>query len=189
MKISTPSEEIVRMIGFCLWDMFSDNHEVTSKDGKVFDTGSFRGSAGFIADYINGHFSQISSSYDYMDFYMGSIFVNERADLTSIYLWIFRNLKRLRCDWIYSFPRMHLISFDKTGEEEKHTDPLDYDPNKAVQEELEKQEQEKSMNRLREEFDEAYDEAVEEAKDKPLPKTVLAYKTIYGRLPKGWPHQ
>jgi hypothetical protein len=177
------------MIGYCLWDVFSDNHEVIGKDGKVYDTGSFRGSGGFIADYINSHFPQLSSSYDYLDFYMGSIWVNERADLTPVYLWIFRNLKRLQCDWIYSFPRMHLVSFDKSGEEEKYTGPLEYDPNKAVLEELEKREKEESVNRLREELDEAYHKDVEEAKYKPLPKTVQAYKDIYGRLPRGWPHQ
>jgi hypothetical protein len=74
-------------------------------------------------------------------------------------------------------------------EDESDLDPLNYDPNKALQKEFEKQEHAESVAKRREEFDRMYEEEVEEAKYKPLPKTVQAYKNIYGILPRGWPHR
>jgi hypothetical protein len=186
-KEANPVEEIINIIGHCLWDIFSDNHDIISANGKVYDLGSFRGSGGFIAEYINNHFPEISSRYDYLDFYMGSIFVQDRADLTPVYQWIFKHLRSLECDWIYSFPRIYAISFDKT-ETEEPPDPLAYDPNRALEEEFSKQEKKEEADRLQQELEEAYEKEVEEAKYKPLPKTVQAYKNVYGRLPKGWPH-
>jgi len=187
-KKADPIEEIIDLVGLCLWDIFSDNHEVISASGKVYDTGSFRGSGEFIADYINGHFPEISRRYDYLDFYMGTFAVQERADLLPVYTWIFKHLRSLECDWIYSFPRIYAISFNKE-DAELHSDPLAYDPNKALEEEFTQQEKKAEGDRLQEELNEAYEKDIEEAKYKPLPKTVQAYKNVYGRLPKGWPHK
>ena len=33
-------EEVTELIGLCLWDVFSDNHDVTAADGRVVDIGS-----------------------------------------------------------------------------------------------------------------------------------------------------
>jgi hypothetical protein len=46
-----------------------------------------------------------------MDFYMGSFWVSERADLTPVYGMIFRRLKDHLLDWRYRFPELHLIEF------------------------------------------------------------------------------
>lgn len=35
----------VKLLGLCLWDVFSDNHDVIAADGRVVHLGSFRGSA------------------------------------------------------------------------------------------------------------------------------------------------
>jgi hypothetical protein len=187
-KEINPIEEIINLVGLCLWDIFSDNHEVISVNGKVYDTGSFRGSGGFIAEYINEHFPELESRYDYLDFYMGTFIVQDRADLLPVYMWIFKHLRSLECDWIYSFPRIYAISFNKE-DMETPSDPLEYDPNKALEEEFSKQEKKAEVDRLQQELEEAYQQEAEEAKYKPLPKTVQAYKNVYGRLPKGWPHQ
>jgi hypothetical protein len=36
-------DEVTELIGLCLWDTFSDNHEVIAADGRLADIGSFRG--------------------------------------------------------------------------------------------------------------------------------------------------
>lgn len=48
-----PQRECRELVGMCLWDIFSDNHEVIGPDGRVVDLGSFRASAGFLAELVN----------------------------------------------------------------------------------------------------------------------------------------
>ena len=171
---------------------FSNNNEVIDKDGAVYDIGSFRGAAGFIGDYINEYIPVSNETYGYMDFYMGTIFVSGRADLSSVYEWVFKHLKRCDCDWIYHFPRMYVISPDEICEGLKENEDktiLEYDPSESFQKELEKQERKEETSKLRKELDDVYEKTVEESKRKPLPKEVQAYKNIYKKLPKGWPHQ
>ena len=51
-----PVEEVREcraLVGLCLWDIFSDSHEVISDDRRVLSLGSFRGSGGFLADVLN----------------------------------------------------------------------------------------------------------------------------------------
>jgi len=45
--------EVGELVGQCLWDVFSDSHEVVGQDGRVLDLGLFRGSGGFLADVLN----------------------------------------------------------------------------------------------------------------------------------------
>lgn len=185
-----PLEELSNILGACLWDIFSNNHEVVGRKGNVYDLGSFRGSAGFIADFFNQH-TPVEARYGYLDFYMGSIFVSDRADLLPVYEWTFEKLKALGCDWIYHFPRMYLISFDKPEDGEKETldDMTSYDPARSLEQEMEKKKQKDEAAKLRADLDDAYEKAVEEAKYQPLPRVVQAYKNVYGALPEGWPHQ
>lgn len=51
-------EEVCRLVGMALWDVFSDNHEVTDADGRLYDLGSFRGSGGFLSDLLNRHIGE-----------------------------------------------------------------------------------------------------------------------------------
>lgn len=183
-----PRKEIVDLLGHCLWDIFSNNHDVMSREGRVYQLGSFRASAGFIAEYINSHFRELAPSYNYLDFYMGSFVMNRRADLTPVYEWIFRQLRERHCDWVYSFPRLYLIDMGQSGEEAE-ADPLAYDPNQAFEQELARQKDKQEAHALREQLHQAYEDELEAAKDKPLPTTVFAYLKVYGKLPKGWPHQ
>jgi len=48
-----PERELRELVGMCLWDVFSDNHEVIGPDGRAVDLGSFRASAGFLAEFLN----------------------------------------------------------------------------------------------------------------------------------------
>ena len=48
-----PEAEVRERVGLCLWDVFSDNHEVRGPDGRLADLGSFRGSGGTIAEWVN----------------------------------------------------------------------------------------------------------------------------------------
>ena len=48
-----PDEEISRLVGMCLWDIFSDSHDVFDEGGREISLGSFRASAGFLADRLN----------------------------------------------------------------------------------------------------------------------------------------
>lgn len=48
-----PDEEISRLVGMCLWDIFSDSHDVLDEGGRELSLGSFRASASFLADRLN----------------------------------------------------------------------------------------------------------------------------------------
>jgi hypothetical protein len=53
-----PEKEVRELVGRALWDIFSDNHEVTGPDGRIVDLGSFRGSGGFLAELANVQIGQ-----------------------------------------------------------------------------------------------------------------------------------
>ncbi len=193
-----PGKELVELFGHCLWDIFSDNHTVLSSDGCEYDIGSFRGAGGFIAEFINTHLPQEGlrprrgERYDYLDFYMGSIWVRGRAGLLPVYELIFKRLQEAQCDWTYSFPRLYAISPNEIKESlglEDEENPAEYNPNKALQEEAEREEKKKELEEFRAELQKSYEEDVESAKHQPLPEPVQAYKNVFGKLPQGWPHR
>lgn len=65
-----PTEEITELVGRCLWDVFSDGHEVVASDGRLVDLGSFRAAGGFIASCVGGTEPDFWG-VDYPRFYMG----------------------------------------------------------------------------------------------------------------------
>jgi hypothetical protein len=180
--------EVRELVGQCLWDLFSDGHQVTATDGRVLDLGSFRASGGFLAEILNRQTG--AEHYDYLDFYMGTIWVAQRADLTPVYQMIFRRFQGRRLDWIYHFPKLYAVDLRPLKEalDEKH-DPewLNYSPSEALAKEEEAKEQDKNLAELRETLEEGYRESIEEALKGPPPTTVRAYKAIYGCFPRGWP--
>lgn len=178
-------QECIEVLGNAVYDIFSNNHEVVSALGKVYDLGSMRGSGGFIADFLNSFFEEFRFHYDYMDFYMGTIFLRDRADMTPFYEFVFKKLKEKGCSWKYSFPRLYLLNFNEAKEEE--TPAEKYDPEEALLKEMEKSKENEKIEKMRQELDDAYLEELEEAKYKPLPKVVQAYKNIFGSLPEGFP--
>ena len=48
-----PERECQELVGLCLWDVFSDNHEVVAADGRRLDLGSSRSGGGFLAEVLN----------------------------------------------------------------------------------------------------------------------------------------
>jgi len=182
------AREVRNLVGQCLWDVFSDSHEVTTTDGRVLDLGSFRASGGFLAEVLNRQTG--TEHYDYLDFYMGTIWVAQRADLTPVYQMIFRRLQGRQLDWVYHFPRLYAVDLRPLKEalDEKHDpDWLNYSPSEALAKEEEAKEQDKNLAEMREMLEEGYRESIEEALKGPPPTTVRAYTAIYGCFPSGWP--
>ena len=182
-------DEFLYVLGLSVYDIFSNNHEVIGNDNKIYDFGSLRGSGGFIADFFNDNCPDNSKKYNYIDFYMGTIWIKERGDLTPIYEYIFRKLKDYRCDWKYSFPRMYLIGIQKSFDPSDEDNLKNYNPETAVQKELELTEKDKQTKKFQEELNKIYKEEYENAKYKPLCPMVQAYKNIYGQLPNGHPQK
>lgn len=161
--------EVADLVGRCLWDIFSDNHEVMARDGRIVDLGPFRGSGGFIADLLNAQTP--SGRYDYLDFYMGTMGIGGRAGLAPVYRMIFRRLAAQGCDWTYRFPPLYVVAFDDV-------DAL------ALAERIGRERQDAELRRT---LEDGHRKALEAAKDRPPPETVEAYRQIYGHLPNGWP--
>ncbi len=182
------AREVRELVGMCLWDVFSDNHEVVGPDERMLDLGSFRGSGGFLADFLNRGIHQ--ECYDYMDFYMGTIWIAQRADLGPVYRMIFRRLHSRQLDWVYHFPRLYAIDMAPLKDaldQKDEPDWLNYSPSDALAKEEEQKQREQQLAELRESFDEGYRESIEEALKRPPPTTVLAYQVVYRRDPLGWP--
>ena len=188
-----PGEECADLLGQCLWDIFSDGHEVFTADGFLVDLGSFRGSAGFIADFTNrveGPGGAALGGKDYMGFYMGTAWIARRADLTPVYALIFRRMKSLGLDWRYVHPRLGIVDLSGLREELERGDEPEwkgYDPSRAVARELEAKKRRQELAGLQDSLDQAYRESIEEARRNPPPRTVQAYRRVYGHWPHGWP--
>ncbi len=121
---------------------------------------------------------------------MGTIWVSDRADLRPVYQLIFRRLQHRRLDWIYHFPRLHLVDMQPLKEAlDKKDEPewLNYSPAQAFAQEVERKQRGEELAKLRESLDEAHREAVDEALKRPPPTTVCAYRSVHGDFPRGWP--
>jgi hypothetical protein len=180
--------EVRELVGQCLWDVFSDGHEVIGPDDRMLDLGSFRASGAFLAETMNRQTD--SDHYDYLNFYMGTAWIAHRADLTPVYRLIFRRLRSRQLDWVYHFPRLHAVDLRPLKEainQEHAPEWLNYSPSEALAGEQEQKEQDKNLAELRESLDAGYREAIEEALKRPPPPTVRAYESVYGSFPRGWP--
>jgi hypothetical protein len=180
------SEEFIYVLGLSVWDIFSNNHEAFDSSG-VYDLGSFRGSAGFIGDFIDQKFYDNSGKYSYIDFYMGTFVMGERVDLLPIYEFVFRMLKEQKCDWKYHFPRLYLFNFDNENNNQDKEKPEDYNPGTAVLDDIQKKERKEELKKFEVELESSFHGEYEEAKYKPLIPVVQAYKNVFGKLPDGHP--
>jgi hypothetical protein len=43
--------EVTELVGLCLWDIFSDNHDVIADDGRLANIGSFRGAGALLDEH------------------------------------------------------------------------------------------------------------------------------------------
>ncbi len=181
--------EPAELLGLCLWDIFSNNHEVIAADGRIVDLGSFRGSAGVISDFYESLPApddadrRDADGGGYLDFYMGTYCLGKRSDLMPIYRFIFRRLKALGADWRYAFPRLHLIDFGP-----REDDPsASYDPSAAFQKEAERIAKAAEVTEMRRKLDRDLRSAKRKARTQEPPATVTSYQAVYGKFPIGWP--
>jgi len=186
---STPVEwqtEMTDLIGLCLWDVFSDGHDVIVADGRVAHLGSFRGSGAFLDEYLTRPlYGDGRGDGNYMRFYMGTAWISERADLTPVYAMIFRRLRSLGAEWMYHFPELYLTEF---GAADMNSEPhKPYSVSEAAVAELNAQKKRSEIERIRADLAANNARAREEAMDRPPPATVRAYREVYGRDPRGWP--
>lgn len=181
--------EFLYILGLCVYDIFSMNHEVMREDGQIYDLGSFRGTGGFLADYFNSDAIETTEKYTYTDFYMGSIFIESRADLLPFYIFIFDKLKQKNCNWSYAFPELSVIEFGNQDVKQVTETPEEYRPEIALSKEQEANERKRIFNDLREDIEKSNKESFEEAKYRPVPKIVQAYKIIFASLPDGHPQK
>ena len=181
-----PSTALGELVALCLWDVFSENHDVLAADGRIADLGSWRGSADFLADILNAQLR--TRRFDYMHFYMGTSgfrLGSEPIDPAPVYLLIFDRLRANGFDWRYSFPQIHLVDLrplagEPDGGEESKPEWEGYSPSEAFADEAKRRELAGDLERRNR-------EAIEAARDRPPPATVEAYRKVYGRFPEGWP--
>jgi hypothetical protein len=184
-------EEPANLIGLCLWDVFSENHEVVAADGRVVDLGSFRGTAEMISDFFEAVSIEAvheddwwdARGYGYMDFYMGTSWVKGRADLTPVYELIFRRLHAIGANWRYSFPQIQIVDF---GPGEVQSD-LPYDPSAALQREAQRKARAEETAKIRRGLERNLELAKRKARTGAPPPTVSAYQKVFHRFPTGWP--
>jgi hypothetical protein len=177
-------EEVTELVGLCLWDIFSDNHDVIAADGRFADIGSFRGAGAFLDEYLTCD-QEGWRDGDYMRFYMGTIWISRRAELTHVYAMIFRRLTMVGADWVYHFPEIGIVELAPADDTDKAGDR--YSVSQAAVAELEAEQRRVEVERFRAELREANARAREVAMDRPPPATVHAYRLVYGRDPRGWP--
>jgi hypothetical protein len=176
--------ELTELVGLCLWDVFSDNHDVITADGRVADIGSFRGAGAFLDEHLSGNRDGWRQG-DYLRFYLGTIWINARADLTPMYAMIFRRVKAFGGDWVTHFPELGLV--DLGGLQPDSEAVGRYSPNEALAAERRAHKREVEVTRLRAELKQMNRQAREDAMDCLPPAIVSAYRQVYGRDPKGWP--
>lgn len=188
-----PDEECRDIVGCVLWEVFSDNHSVIADDGREIDLGSFRGTSSTLDAFDRSNIDEEAGMEDWLDvwnrgdhmrFYCGLAFISGRTDYEPVYAMVFRRLKALGADWIYRFPRIGLVRFEKPDAPGK---PENYSPSEAFGAEVKKQEDEAEFARMETELEATYKESAAAAAKREPPPIVQAYRRVYGRLPSGWP--
>jgi len=144
------------------------------------------GAARFLVEYLTGSNDDLWSM-DYCRFYMGTIWISDRADLTPVYAMIFHRLKTLGADWEFHFPQLGIVDLSPLREALEKQKPEEYSPSEAFGKEQEERERQAELERFRAELAEGSAQARRDAMDHLPPATVHAYQTVYGRDPKGWP--
>jgi hypothetical protein len=186
-----PEQECANLLGSCLWDLLSDNHEIVTAAGERVHLGSFRMAAGIIAEFrAQGHARDLDSlDAGYLDFYLGTVWVSQRADLMPVYACIFRRMRRQGLDWRYVHPRLMLVDLSGLAEAVASGTPdwVGYDPSAAIAQEQERRERDRQRAEFQAEMDTDYRESIAAAREAPPPRTVEAYRQVYGRWPQGWP--
>lgn len=180
-------DEVTELVGHCLWNIFSDNHEVIAADGRIVDIGSFRGASAFLDGYLRRELRKTSSwrEGDYMHFYMGTIWIGDRADLKVVHSMIFRRLKLFNADWVYNFPEIHFVDLRPLRAQLEK--PSMYLPSEAWKASQEEEQHQAELEKMQAELNEINIQSRNRALDLSVPSTVRGYQYVYGHNPRGWP--
>jgi hypothetical protein len=176
-------EEVTELVGLCLWDTFSDNHDVMVADGRVAHIRSFRGAGAFLDEHLTRDHDGWREG-DYLRFYMGTIWISRRADLTLVYAMIFRRLKTIDADWVYHFPELGIVELASVDDDVDKPDKP-YSVSQAAVAELNAQQRRAEVERFRAELREANARAREEAMDQPPVRVPSGVRTRSTRLASG----
>jgi hypothetical protein len=177
--------EVTELVGLCLWDTFSDNHEVIAADGRLADIGSFRGAGAFIDEHLTSGRDWWREG-DYLRFYMGTIWIGRRADLAPVYAMIFSRLKAVGADWVYHFPALGIVELPSRDDDRVSSAP-GYSLSESAIAEVNAKRRRAEVQSFCAEIEEANARAREEAMDREPPAIVRAYRRVYGSDPRGWP--
>lgn len=176
-------EEWPELLGSCLWDILSDNHELVDETGSRFNFGSFRAVSALIDEFLEGEaLSDGWDCRDHMRFYMGTMIAGERADLRPVYRLIFSRLRNHGYEWCHVFPRIYRIRLHAADK-----DPTPCNPSEAFAQEESRKEEDEEEEKQQEEMARDLARAKERALDQAPPATVLAYQETYGKDPHSWP--
>ncbi len=100
-----PERECAEILGLCLRDVFGE-HDVMGEDeaGEAFwvEDGTWRATSDDIAEWLNRYV--VGRAYSYIDFYMGSGYVENLADLRPVFDLIFRRFQELGLEMFYTYP-------------------------------------------------------------------------------------
>jgi hypothetical protein len=121
-----------------------------------------------------------------MRFYMGTIWVGQRADLAAVYTMIFSRLKAVGADWVYHFPELGFVELT-SGDDVSASAVPGYSVSQTAVAELNAQRHRAEVQRFRAELEEANARAREQAMDREPPATVCAFRQVYRRDRRGWP--
>ncbi len=190
LSVAEKREAWFRFLGNILWDTFSDNNDVIGPEGERYHLGSWRGTGGFLADYLNATLvaeGEVSSGpFTYIDFYRGNGGFRESEDegrnalIRTLYLRMLERLKARGLDWRYSPPSTGLVSYPQPEPEEGLAT---YSPNAVLAAAAEREEKAASLKALRADLEESNAKASAEAERNP-PLIVRAYAEVYGRRPR-----
>jgi hypothetical protein len=148
-------------------------------------SGHFRGAGAFLDEHLTRD-QEGWKDGDYLRFYLGTIWVSRRADLTPVYAMIFRRLKAVAAAWVYHVPDLGIVELGPVDDDTDNPGK-EYSVSQAAVAELEAQQRRAEVERFRAELREINARARDDAMDQPPPATVRAYRQVHGRDPRGWP--
>ena len=177
LKAERPA--VAMHVAQCLWDVFSDNNQVITADGRGVADWSFRDWSHFMNEQIAKTTGQWRED-DYFYFALCDYQHSDVYDVNEIYLMIFRRLKAHGADWLYHPPELFAITLGATA-------AVVNARRAGTHLCLEEQQFLKDYQAMREDLQKINEGLRQTLISRPPPPPVAAYRSVYGRHPQGWP--
>ncbi|MBL9171552.1 MAG: hypothetical protein JNN07_27725 [Verrucomicrobiales bacterium] len=168
--------QFVLHVAQCLWDVFSDNNQVITADGRGVGNWGFRGWSHFMNEQITKT-RELWREEDYFYFGLGDYQHSHVYDVNEIHLMIFRRLKAQGADWLYNPPENFLMMLGETASDvgaSRSGKRLCPEEEALI----------KDLIAMREALPGMHQGLLGTVCSDPPP--VAAYRSIYGRNPRGW---